>query len=495
MRISRLSGLVLSLAIAVGSACSYNSQQTEKADAGTVKAATPKESDNSAGGPEKQAKLDIISHLPDVVEKALPGVVGLSTKRVVDSRPHQFPFGNNPFFDDSPFGRRMPDQREQQGMGSGVIVDKDGTILTNNHVVEGADEIRVSFSDRRDELNAKIVGTDKATDIAVLKLENPPEDLKPVPIGDSDKIRLGEPVVAIGNPFGLSSSVTYGIVSAKGRANVGLADYEDFIQTDAAINPGNSGGALLNMEGELIGINTAILSRSGGYQGIGFAIPSKMAQSVMQKLLTTGEVRRGHLGIYIQTLSSELAEAFNLPKDTKGVVVSRVQEDSPAQRSGLQQGDVITKFEGEEVETANDLRNVVAQQSPGSRVDVTVVREGEEKTIEVELGSLGGGTDGKLEFERQGMLQGLVLGSIDSEAREQFDIPEGIEHGLVVSNIKRGSPAARTGLRPGDVILEVNRNKVRSIDQFQEAYDRAERRVLLLIYRDGSTLFLAIPKR
>jgi serine protease Do len=302
-------------------------------------------------------------------------------------------------------------------------------------------------------------------------------------------------VVAIGNPFGLSSSVTYGIVSAKGRANVGLAEYEDFIQTDAAINPGNSGGALVNMQGELIGINTAILSRSGGYQGIGFAIPANMAQSVMTKLLETGEVNRGYLGVLIQTLTPDLAQAFDLPEDTKGVVISNVKEDGPADEAGLQQGDIVVKFDGENIDSANTLRNVVAQKSPGSKVSVTVLRDGDKTTVQVKLGALNGSKDGRLSMKDKGVLQGLTLGEIDQEIRQKLELPEQIDKGVAVLEIEPGSPAARTGLEPGDVILEANRRPIESVGAFAEAYDQANRRLLLLIYRNGQTVFLAIPKQ
>ena len=389
----------------------------------------------------------------------------------------------------------QPQKREQRGMGSGVVVSKDGTIITNNHVVEGADKIRVSFSNRRTEYEAEIAGTDSATDLAVLKLKEPPQDLKPLSFGNSDDIRLGEPVVAIGNPFGLSSSVTYGIVSAKGRADVGLAEYEDFIQTDAAINPGNSGGALVNMQGELIGINTAILSRSGGYQGIGFAIPANMAESVMTKLLETGEVNRGYLGVLIQTLTPELAQAFDLPDDTKGVVISNVKEGGPADEAGLEQGDIVVTFDGEDIDSANTLRHSVAQKTPGSKVSVTVMRDGEETTVQVKLGALNGSTNGRLSMKDKGVLQGLTLGELDEQIRQKLEIPEQIDQGVAVVDIESGSPAARTGLEPGDVILEANRRPIESVDEFAEAYEKAERRLLLLIYRNGQTVFLAIPKR
>jgi Do/DeqQ family serine protease len=497
MRSVRLSTVTAIIALFfVQAACTQNSQGTQnEADRGESPdpAAT---ADVGSAGESGQTRLELISHLPDVVDQALPGVVGLSTRRVVESDPHRFPFGDHPFFRDMPFDQQRPEgqQRQQSGIGSGVVVDKDGTIVTNNHVVEGADEIKVRFSDRRQQFDAEIVGADKATDLAVLRLENPPEDLQPLPFGESGDLRLGQPVVAIGNPFGLSGSVTYGIVSATGRQDVGLADYEDFIQTDAAINPGNSGGALVNMEGELIGINTAILSRSGGYQGIGFAIPSKMVRSVTRQLVDDGEVERGHLGVLIQDLSPELAEAFDVPEGTTGAVVSRVQPDSPAEEAGLQQGDVIVEFDGKPVESAGSLRNRVAHTPPNETVELQIIREGDEQTLEVELGTLQGAGGGPRALGKQGMLKGLVLGPVDDQAREEFELPDEIQQGIVVRDIEPGSPASQSGLRPGDVILEVNRQEVTSIEGLTRAYDQADRRILLLVYRDRGTLFLAIPK-
>lgn len=497
MRSVRLSTVAAILAILVTqSACTQNSQGASK-DADRAESPPPSATaDAGSVGESSHKRLELISQLPDVVDQALPGVVGLSTRRVVESDPHRFPFGDHPFFRDMPFGQQRPEgqQRQQRGIGSGVVVDEDGTIVTNNHVVEGADEIEVRFSNRRQQFDAEIVGSDKATDLAVLKLEDPPEDLQPLPFGESGDLQLGQPVVAIGNPFGLSGSVTYGIVSATGRQDVGLADYEDFIQTDAAINPGNSGGALVNMEGELIGINTAILSRSGGYQGIGFAIPSKMVRSVTRQLIEHGEVQRGHLGVLIQDLSPELAEAFGVPEGTTGAVVSRVQPESPAEEAGLQQGDVIVEFDGTPVESSSGLRNRVAHTPPGETIELQIIRDRDQQTLEVEPGTLQGAGGGPRQLEKQGMLKGLVLGPVDRQAREEFELPDQIDQGIVVRDIEPGSPASRSGLRPGDVILEVNRQEVASVEQLTRAYQQADRRILLLVYRDQGTLFLAIPK-
>lgn len=476
---------------------SSKSQTQQESSGGDDPSASP-ESDGAASSPEvkmpSERKANIMGQLPGVIDKVMPAVVGISTTKTVDVR--RSPFGPGgppmpfPFFDRGP--NDEPPQREKQGIGSGAIVSKDGTVLTNHHVVKGADDITVRMHDGQ-EFEAEVLGSDEATDVAVLKIKDPPENLKPIEIGSSEELKLGESVVAIGNPFGLSGTVTYGIVSAKGRANVGLADYEDFIQTDAAINPGNSGGPLVDMNGRLVGVNTAILSRSGGYQGIGFAIPAEMARSVMNKILKHGEVRRGHLGVMIQSLTPELAKAFDLPKTQSGVVVAKVQEGSPAAEAGLKRGDVIVGFKGNKVKDANQLRNAVAQQSPGDEVDLTIRRDGQQQTLDVKLGALHGG-EGTGGAGDGGLMEGLSLSGLTDSARAQFDVPRQIEGGVVVTEVKPRSPAAKTGLQPGDVILEANRKTVTSVEEFAEVYHAAENRVLLLLYRDGSTLFAPIPK-
>jgi serine protease Do len=477
--------LSIALSLSLLPACSLQNASSE-----TRQPEPPKETKTKK--PEPQVKLPsgaaALDRLPDVVEKTLPGVVGISTERTV--RVPGSPFGGHPF---APFfgpGMQGPQERKQQGMGSGVIVSKDGIILTNNHVVDEADEIRVRLADNR-EFDAEIVGTDPKSDIAVVRMIDPPDDLEPVPFGDSEAIRLGEPVVAIGNPFGLSSTVTLGIVSAKGRANVGIVDYEDFIQTDAAINPGNSGGALINLDGELIGINTAILSRSGGYQGIGFAIPSNMARDIQQKLVTEGKVTRGWLGVMIQTMTPELADAFDVDPDVKGVIVSDVQENSPADQAGLKRGDIILTMNDQKVEDATELRNYVAMQTPGTTVGVEVLRDGQSMVIDVKLGELGG--QGAAGGVTEGPIDGLTLAPVDPEFRTKFEVPDAVD-GLGVVGVEPGSVAAKTGLRPGDVIREVNRVPVKTVADFQKAYKRSNAKVLFLVYRDGGTMFLAIPK-
>jgi len=326
----------------------------------------------------------------EVAKATRPAVVNISTTKVIRYRGAP----NAPFFDD-PFFRhffgddffrefRIPRERREQSLGSGVIVNQDGFIVTNNHVVEGASEIKVLLGDNR-EFSGRVAATDPRTDVAVIKISG--HNLPTIPWGDSDRLQVGQWVLAIGNPFGLTQTVTAGIISATGRANVGIADYEDFIQTDAAINPGNSGGALVSVRGELIGINTAIFSRSGGYMGIGFAIPSNMVREVVESLVKKGKVTRGWLGVQIQPLTPELAEKFGL-KDTRGILVSDVSKNSPAAEAGMMRGDIILEFDGKRMEDPMHLRNEVAHTEPGKKIPVKIWRKGKEMILIVKIEEL-----------------------------------------------------------------------------------------------------------
>jgi serine protease Do len=326
----------------------------------------------------------------EVAKATKPAVVNISTTKVVRSRGAPYsPFFNDPFFrrflgDDFFREFRAPREQREQSLGSGVIVSQEGYIVTNNHVVEGASEIRVLVGDQR-EFKGRVVATDPRTDVAVVKIAG--HGLPTIPWGDSDRLQVGEWVLAIGNPFGLNQTVTAGIISATGRANVGIADYEDFIQTDAAINPGNSGGAMVNVRGELIGINTAIFSRSGGYMGIGFAIPSNMVREVMEDLIKRGKVTRGWLGVHIQLLTPDLAKKFGL-KEAHGVLVGEVSGGSPAAKAGMKRGDVILELAGKRVEDPEHLRNEVARTEPGKRIPVKIWRGGKEMILQVEIEEL-----------------------------------------------------------------------------------------------------------
>jgi serine protease Do len=438
--------------------------------------------------------------IADVAEKSVASVVNLSSEKVVRG-PVGDPFGpffGDPlfrhFFDEGFFFPGIPRERRELSLGSGVVVREDGIVLTNHHVVERAEDIRVTLADGR-EYEAEILGTDPPTDLALLRLEGDTGRLEPLPFGDSDRLRLGDVVLAIGNPFGVGQTVTMGIVSAKGRSNMGIVDYEDFIQTDAAINPGNSGGALIDTEGKLVGINTAIITRSGGYQGIGFAIPSNMARSVMESLLDEGRVVRGWLGVVIQEITSDLAAALGL-EGVQGVLVSDVAPDSPAARAGLERGDVILRFDGEPVDRTGQLRNRVAAAGEGAEVKLHVLRDDDELSIAASLGELptevveppegappAGATPG-----------GLALAPLDETARRHLRVPDHVEGGVVVRRISPRSPALRAGLRRGDVIREVDRQPVHSVAEFRQRYETAGDPVLLLVQRGTSVLFLPLRK-
>jgi serine protease Do len=387
----------------------------------------------------------------------------------------------------------LPRERREQSLGSGVIVTEDGYILTNNHVVDGADEIKVALADEKTVLNAKVVGKDPQTDIAVLKVEN--GKLPAITLGDSDKVEVGDLVLAIGNPFGVGQTVTAGIVSAKGRGGMGIVDYEDFIQTDASINPGNSGGALVDAEGRLVGINTAILSRSGGNQGVGFAVPINLARYVMDRLIVDGKVTRGYLGVLIQPVTDALAKEFKL-KDAQGALVGEVTAKSPAAEAGLKEGDVIIEFNGKKVTDSRHLRLMVAQTAPGSKVTLKIVRDGKEQTLSAKLGELP--TEGlartggwNLPGRRGDALRGVDLGNPDARTRRQFELPLDVQ-GAVVLSVAPDSPAAGV-LQPGDVIVEINRQRVTNADEAFEAAQKARgQRLLLRVWRDGGMRFVVI---
>ena len=416
--------------------------------------------------------------LAPMLDKTVPGVVNVFTRTRVAVR--QSPLLADPFF------RRffnIPDQpteRMEQSLGSGVVVDaKKGYILTNHHVIEGADEISVNLSDGRT-LKAELVGSDPETDIAVLHVKA--GKLTAVPLSDSDKTRVGDFVVAIGNPFGLGQTVTSGIVSAIGRSGLGIEGYEDFIQTDASINPGNSGGALVNLRGELVGVNTAILSKSGGNVGIGFAIPINMAREIMSQLIEHGEVRRGVLGAQAQDLTPELASAFNIDRQ-RGAVVTQVTKGSPADKAGLQAGDVITELNGRTVQDATDVRNRIGLLRIGEHVEMKVMRDGKSRTLKavVEEPELTAVAGDKLHPR----LAGAVMANLAEET------VRGRVQGVVVAEVAPGSAAMVAGLRKGDVISQANRKPVTDIDSLRTAV-KGNDALLLNIQRRGGALFLLL---
>ena len=428
-----------------------------------------------------------------VVDRVAPAVVTIRSERMVRMTSQSLP--DHPFlrefFGDRLAPRRMPERREG-GMGSGVIVRQDGYILTNNHVVDGAGKVTIELTDGR-RLEADVVGTDEPTDLAVLKVDE--SNLKTLPLGDSDEVRVGDVVLAVGNPLGVGQTVTMGIVSAKGRSTGGNGDgaYEDFIQIDAPINRGNSGGALVNTEGELIGINSQILSPSGGNIGIGFSIPANMARSVMSQLIEHGEVRRGRLGVTIQAITPELARTMGLGTTT-GALVSDVERGGPAEAAGLKRGDVITALDGEPVKDSNVLRNEIGQLAPGSQVNLTVVRDGREQSVAARLGALEPErrmADARPRGEASGRF-GMSVEPLTAERARELGVETKV--GVLVSDVEPGSRAARAGLRSGDVVEQVDRKAVGSVDALRAALSAGDGPALLLVHRGATTLFVTMER-
>jgi serine protease Do len=454
-----------------------------------VEVAVARDSDTGSG------QVSFADGFAPIVAKALPAVVNISSSKKVKTEAGQMgPLFSDPFFRQffgRQFGQQMPRERLEKSLGSGVILSPDGYILTNNHVVEGATDVKVSLSDKR-EFEAKIVGTDAKTDIAVLKIDA--TGLPTLVVGDSDKVRPGEFVLAIGDPFGVGETVTMGIVSATGRGNLDIEDYEDFIQTDAAINPGNSGGALINSRGELVGINTAILTGGGGRgnEGIGFAIPINLARQIMGQILKNGHVVRGYLGVMIQSVTPDLAKAFGLA-EVQGALVGDVTQDSPASRAGLEKGDVILALNGVPVRDSLQLRLKVAQMAPGTRVNIEVVRKGQKKEIPVTLGELpekaqaAPGSEGE-----NSALSGVKVEDLTADIANQIGVDPGTK-GVVVDEVAETSPAAQAGLSRGDVIEEVNHQAVPNTEAFDRAVRAAgDKPVLLLVNHHGTTAFVVI---
>jgi len=383
--------------------------------------------------------------------------------------------------------------RKEEAAGSGVIMTPDGYILTNSHVVDGATKVHVALADKR-EFDAKVVGADKRADIAVIKVEA--TGLPAVTIGDSSKVEVGDLALAIGNPFALGQTVTMGIVSALGRTGLGIEDYENFIQTDAAVNPGNSGGALINTRGELIGINTAILSESGGNQGIGFAIPSNMARSLMDEIKDHGKVTRGFLGVGIQDITPELASSFGV-KDSKGALVSEVQEKGPAAAAGIQRGDIIREINGEAVNDSAALKFKVAELVPGSSLSMKVLRNGVEKTVSVRVGTLDEDVRASNQSPASDAVPGGKLGvsiqDLTPQVARSLKLPS-TAGGVVVTQVQPDSPAADAGIQQGDVVEEVNHQPVKSANDFRSALTNASKSVLLLINRDGQSIYKVVDR-
>jgi serine protease Do len=463
---------------------------------------TPVSSDSRPIAPPPVLSDGSRTSYADIVDRVAPAVVKVNVE--VKAKSSQKTSSLEDFFKGVPQPAPPTEPRSQieRGIGSGVIVSADGTILTNNHVIEDAIKIKIEMNDKR-VLEAKVVGTDKLTDLAVLKVEA--KDLPFLNLGDSDKVRVGDIILAIGNPLGIGQTVTAGIISAKGR-RTGLSDgsFEDFLQIDAPINRGNSGGALVSLSGELIGINSQILSPSGGNIGIGFSIPSNMAKSVMEQLLKDGKVHRGQLGVGIQSITEELAKSLDL-KETKGVIVGSVKPGSSAEKAGVKRGDVITAINGEKIDDGNILRNKVAQTAPGTEITLSVLRDGKEMELKAKLDESSPetaqreGLPGNKEFgnsaNENGKL-GLSLQPLTPDMAKRFELPPDTK-GLVVTEIDPDGAAAAEGINKGDVILEINRQAVESFEDVQGALEKAgDKPSLLLISRGKQTVYVTVePKR
>ena len=430
---------------------------------------------------------DEVPSLAPLVKESAPAVVIIATEGRLQQpqmqQPH--PFFDNPFFERF-FGERerpTPQPRRPRAMGSGVIVDaENGYLLTNQHVIDEAERITVTLTDRR-EFEAEVVGADPETDVALLKIEA--ESLTALPLGDSNELQIGDYVVAIGNPFGLGQTITAGIVSAVGRSGLSLESYEDFIQTDAAINIGNSGGALISLKGELIGINTAIFSGRGGNIGIGFAIPVNMARRIMDQLLAHGEIQRGRIGVQIQDLTPDLAEALGT-SHRRGAVVAQVLPGTPAEGAGIQAGDVIVEMNGEQVVGSSDLRNKVGLLRVGDAVHLTIERDGEPLTIDLAVGESGKVALGAGSQIPQ--LEGVVLGPLTPSSELYGEV-----EGVLVIEVEAGTPAWDAGLREGDVITEVNRQEVKDSDEILAVLEGSAPPLLLNIRRSDGARFILIP--
>lgn len=446
---------------------------------------------------ESQTRKLLNDGFAPVVQKAAPAVVNISSSKLVKTNADPgLPDGVlQPFFGQDADGRLGPQQeRRERSLGSGVIVNSTGYVLTNNHIVEDATEVTVSLSDDR-EFAGRVVGADPGTDIALLKINA--EGLPTIPFADSSKVEVGDLALAIGNPFGLGRSVTMGIVSAMGRGGLGIEDYEDFIQTDASINPGSSGGALTNVRGELIGVNTAILSPDGLSLGIGFAVPSNMVREVMNQILRTGRVSRGFMGVLLQDITPEIAQAMKLGK-TRGALVGDVATDTPASRAGIQPGDVIVAADGKPVAARRELQLLIASKTPGSGISLKVRRDGALRDVTLTLAETP--QDAKTQSEETASAPaedtssrlGIAVSDLTPQIRHKLEIPATVK-GVIVAEVDEGRAAAEAGILPGDVIQELNRKPVGTADEFEEAVATAGPDVLLLrVSREGRSQFVAI---
>src|SRR6058998_3202564 len=439
-----------------------------------------------------------------IVEKVAPSVVTVFTSQTVARGLTSFPFGDDTLRQF--FGGQSPQRQGKQtlqGLGSGVIVSPDGYILTANHVVSGAEEIMVGLGTELRKYKAKKIGTDPGTDVALLKIDE--KNLPAITFADSEKARAGDVVLAIGNPFGLRQTVTMGVISAVGRGGMGIVDYENFIQTDVAINMGNSGGALVDTEGRLVGINTAIFTRTGGNQGIGFAIPSNLARDVMQSLREKGRVIRGYIGTSVQTLTPELAEAFKLKGGVSGALVGEVSPKSPAEKAGIKTGDVITSVDGKKIGDSRELRLMIGSMSPGTKVQIEVNREGQKKTFGVDLVEMPAAAtqpateaspEESAQPEKSTVFGAVVVADVTDDVRTALNLPKEIQ-GAVIVELDSASPAAQAGLREGDVIQEVNKQPVKNAKDlvaFSKKLKTNEK-ILMRVYSQGRSGYVALEPK
>ncbi len=486
---------VFALLLAAGAGVVLGSWTTSKLGKGVPALMTTQVSDGTS-------KASFAEGFAPVADRAIPAVVNVSSSKVIRTPGGNAPspFFSDPFFQEF-FGGNLPKNYEippsasrEQSLGSGVVVNADGYILTNNHVVNGAKDVKVLLQDKR-EFQARIVGTDAKTDLAVLKV-----DAKNLPVlnfGDSTQMQVGNFVLAIGNPFGLNQTVTLGIVSATGRGGLGIEDYEDFIQTDAAINPGNSGGALIDAQGSLIGINTAIVSEGGGNQGVGFAIPGNMAHKVMEEILKHGKVSRAWLGVSIQPVTQDIAKFFHLP-DTAGALIAGVTKDSPAEKAGIETGDIVVDVDGQKIGDSRDLQLKIGSMPPDSTVKLTVFRNGGTKDLSVKLAEMPAGVaaeGGPGGSNPAAKLRGISVEDLTPGILRQLKLPA-VTRGVVVTGVDPASPAADAGLQEGDVIQQVNRQDVTSAGGFARAMQSAgDQSALLLVNRNGSTTFKIVQPK
>jgi len=451
-----------------------------------------------------QTQQEGITTFAPIVEKVASSVVTVFTTQTVSRGLTTFPFGDDTLRQF--FGGQSPQRQGKQtlqGLGSGVIVSPDGYIITANHVVSGAEEIMVGLGTELRKYKAKKVGTDPGTDVALLKIEE--KNLPAITFADSEKARAGDIVLAIGNPFGLRQTVTMGIISAVGRGGMGIVDYENFIQTDAAINMGNSGGALVDTEGRLLGINTAIFSRSGGNQGVGFAIPSNLARDVMQSLREKGRVVRGYIGALVQTLTPELAEAMKLKGQPTGALVGDVTPKSPSEKAGMKTGDVVTAVNGKKISDARELRLMIGSMAPGTKVEIELNREGQNKTLNVELGEMPAGAaeegaeaspEESAQPEKATVFGGVAVADITDDVRTALNLSKDVK-GAVIAEIDADSPAAKAGLREGDVIQEVNKQPVRNAKELVAISKKLKpnEKILIRVWSQGRSGFVALEPK